>query len=90
MRRTEEIMETIIVMSSKEEQSRLCEQSDCRIVHLLFFSRLQNNTSLQSGSQVEDKSCSSTSATDSWIINLGQLNLYLNNIAAHAATCKPY
>ena len=77
-------------MSSKEKQSRLCEQSDCRIVHLLFFSRLQNNTSLQSGSQVEDKSCSSTSATDSRIINLGQLNLYLNNIAAHAATCTPY
>ena len=45
---------------------------------------------MQSGSPIEDKACSSTSALDSWIINLGQLNVYLNNIAAHAATCKAY
>ena len=45
---------------------------------------------MQSGSPVEDKACSSTSASDSRIINLGQLNVYLNKIAAHAATCKAY
>ena len=45
---------------------------------------------MQSGSPVKDKSCSSTSASDSRIINLGQLNVYLNKIAAHAATCKAY
>ena len=42
--------------------------------------------SLQNG-QLE---CSSTIATDSRIINLGQLNDHLNKIAVHAATCEPY
>ena len=77
-------------MSSKEEQTRLCEQSNVKIAYLLFFSRLPNKPSLQSGSLVEDKACNSTSALDSRIINLGQLNVYLNNIDAHAATCKAY
>ena len=55
-----------------------------------IFSRLLKNSSLQSGSKVEDKACSSTSAMDRQIIYLEQLNVYFNNITAHTTTCKAY
>jgi len=40
--------------------------------------------------QLEDETYSSTIATDSRIINLGQLNDHLNKIAVHAAKCEAY
>ena len=78
-------------MFSRGESNRICEQSNCKFTHLLVFFRLQGcKTVSQIGGQLEDKTCSSTNSTDSWIINLGQLNDYLNKIAIHAATCEAY
>ena len=78
-------------MFSRGESNRICEQSSCEITHLLVFFRLQGcKTVSQNGGQLEDKTCSSTNSTDSRIINLGQLNDYLNKIAVHTATCEAY
>ena len=40
--------------------------------------------------QTNSTLCHSTLASDSRIINLGQLNNYLNRVSAHAATCAAY
>ena len=40
--------------------------------------------------QTNSTLCHSTSASDSRIINLEQLNKYLNRVSAHAATCVAY
>ena len=47
------------------------------------------STSSTGSDQSDNKVCL-TSSTDSCIVNLGQLNNYLNKIAVHAATCEAY
>ena len=47
------------------------------------------STSSTGSDQSDNKVCL-TSSTDSRIVNLGQLNNYLNKIAVHAATCEAY
>ena len=56
----------------------------------LIFSKSQSSSTSQNDGQLDDKAYCSTSSTDSQIINLGQLNDYLNKIAVHAATCEAY